>query len=57
LIFFIFDYIFLNLKKKFSRVKLSLYHMDVTEWCGNDNDTCHLYVRCHFYFLNFVPLF
>jgi len=30
----------------------------LTEWCGSDNnDTCHLYVRCHFHFLNLIPLF
>jgi len=59
-IFFIFYFLVLNFLKKIKklpRVKLSSCHVAVTEWRGNDNDTCQYYARCHFLSLNLVSLF
>jgi len=56
-IIYLFFYFFIFFKNKLPCVKLSSYHVEVTEWCGSDNDMCHLYVKCHFHFLNLVLYF
>jgi len=49
---FLFFWILLKKSKKLPRVKLSLCHVAVTEWCGSDNVRCQCYARCYFLSLN-----